>query len=91
MEGVIVRNLITNYPYMYKNFFGKTISENRKKKDSIIINRTSVNVKIAFFRENPVIFRTSSKIIITLNDSVKLRGLINIKAEINYIDKATYE
>jgi len=91
MEGVTVRNLITNYPYMYKKFFGKTISENRKKKDSIIINRTSVNVKIAFFRENPVIFRILLKITVTLNDSIELRGFINIGAEINYIDKITYK
>jgi hypothetical protein len=65
----------------------------KKKKNSIIINtiRTSVNVKIVFFRENPITFRTLFKITITLDDSVELRGFINSDAEINYIDKATYE
>jgi hypothetical protein len=65
----------------------------RKKKDSTAINtiRASVNAKIVSFRENPVAFRTLSKIIITLDDSVELRGLINLGAKINYIDKATYE
>jgi hypothetical protein len=94
MEGVIVRNLITNYSHVYKTFFGRAISKNRKeKKDSIIIDtiRASVNAKAAFFRENPVTFRISSKIIITLDDSVELRGLIDLDAEINYIDKAIYK
>jgi hypothetical protein len=94
MEGVTVKNLMANYSYIYKIFFGKAIPENRKKKkNSAIINsiRTGVNAKIVFFRENPVAFRILSKIIITLNDSVKLRGLINSNAEINCIDKATYE
>jgi hypothetical protein len=50
-----------------------------------------VNVKIVSFRENPVTFRTLPKITITLDDSVELRGLINLNAEINYIDKVTYE
>jgi hypothetical protein len=65
----------------------------KKKKNSIAVNtiRTSVNVKTVSLRENPVIFRTSLKVTITLNDSVKLRGLINSDAEINYIDKATYK
>jgi hypothetical protein len=53
--------------------------------------RTGVNAKIAFFRENPITFRTLLKVIITLNDSVELRGLINLDAEINYIDKAIYK
>jgi hypothetical protein len=94
MKGVTVKDLMINYPHIYKIFFGKAISKNRKKKkNSIIINimRTSVNAKIIFFRENPVIFRTLSKVTITLNDSVKFRGLINLNAEINYIDKATYK
>jgi hypothetical protein len=85
---------MANYPYVYKTFFGKTISKNRKKKkNSVIINsmRTGVSAKAASFRENPVIFRTLPRVIITLNDSVKLRGLINLSAEINYIDKATYK
>jgi hypothetical protein len=85
---------MANYLYMYRTFFGKAIPENRKKKkDSIIINsmRTDVSVKAAFFRKNPVAFRILLRIIITLNDSVKLRGLINLGAEINYIDKTTYE
>jgi hypothetical protein len=83
-----------NCPHVYKTFFGKAISENRKKKkDSITVNsiRTGVSVKTAFFRENPVTFRTLFKVIITLNDSVEFRGLINLDAEINYIDKATYK
>jgi hypothetical protein len=94
IKGVTVKNLIANYSYVYKTFFGKAIPENRKeKKDSIIVNliRTGVSVKAASFRENPVTFRTLPKIIITLNDSVELRGLINSNAEINYIDKITYE
>jgi hypothetical protein len=85
---------MANYPYIYKIFFGKVIPENRKKKkNSAAINsmRTGVSAKIAFFRENPVTFRTLLRIIITLNDSVKLRGLINLGAEINYIDKVTYK
>jgi hypothetical protein len=79
---------------MYKIFFKKAIPKNRKeKKDSAIMNsmRTGVNAKIAFFRENPVTFRTLFRIIITLNDSVELRGLINLGVEINYINKVTYE
>jgi hypothetical protein len=77
---------------VYKIFFGKAIPKNRKKKkDSIIINKTSVSAKAASFRENPIAFRTLPKVIITLDDSVKLRGFINLGAEINYIDKATYE
>jgi hypothetical protein len=77
---------------VYKIFFGKTISENRKKKkDSIIINRTSVSVRAAFLRENPIAFRILFRVIITLDDSVEFRGLINLDIEINYIDKATYE
>jgi hypothetical protein len=94
VKGVTVRDLIANYPHVYRTFFGRATSENRKeKKDSIIINsmRTGVSVKIAFFRENPVTFRTLSKVIITLDDSVELRGLINLGAEINCIDKVTYE
>ena len=94
MKGVTVRNLIVNCPHVYKTFFGKAISENRKeKKDSAAINliRTGVNAKIAFFRENPVAFRILLKVIITLDDSVELRGLINSDAEINYINKVTYE
>jgi hypothetical protein len=85
---------MANCPHMYKTFFGKAISKNRKKKkDSVAINtiRTSVNAKIAFFRENPVAFRISLRIIITLDDSVELRGLINSGAEINCIDKITYK
>jgi hypothetical protein len=79
---------------MYKTFFGKAIPENRKKKkDSVTVNsmRTGVSVKAAFFRENPVTFRISSKVTVTLDDSVKLRDFINFGAEINYINKATYE
>jgi hypothetical protein len=53
--------------------------------------RTGVNVRAAFFKKNPVTFRISFRVIITLDDSVELRGLINFGAEINYIDKATYE
>jgi len=52
---------------------------------------TGVNARVASFRKNPIIFRTLFKVIITLDDSVKLRGLINSDAEINYIDKATYK
>jgi hypothetical protein len=94
VEDVIVRDLMANYSYVYRTFFGKAISENRKKKKNlIIINsiRTGVNVRIVFFRENPVTFRILFRIIITLDDSVELRGLINLGAEINYIDKATYK
>jgi hypothetical protein len=79
---------------MYRTFFEKATSKNRKeKKNSIIVNtiRTSVNAKAASLRENPVTFRTLPRITITLNDSVKLRGLINSSAEINYIDKAIYK
>jgi hypothetical protein len=80
---------------MYIKLFSKKRHRKteKKKKDSAIINsiRTGVSAKIVFFRENPITFRTSPKIIITLNDSVKLRGLINSNAEINYIDKATYK
>jgi hypothetical protein len=85
---------MANYSHVYRIFFGKTISENRKeKKDSAAINtiRSSVNAKTVFLRENPIAFRISPKITITLNDSVELRGLINLNAEINYIDKATYK
>jgi hypothetical protein len=85
---------MANYFYVYRIFFGKAIPENRKKKkDLAIVNlmRTGVSVKIAFFRENPVTFRILPKVIITLDDSVELRGLINLGAEINYIDKTTYE
>jgi hypothetical protein len=53
--------------------------------------RTGVSAKAAFFRKNPVAFRTSPRIIITLDDSVEFRGLINFSAEINCIDKATYK
>jgi hypothetical protein len=94
VKGVTVRDLMANYLYVYKTFFGKTIPENRKKKkDSVIINsmRTGVSVRVAFFRENPITFRTLLRVIITLNDSVELRGLINLDAEINCIDKTTYE
>jgi hypothetical protein len=94
VKGVTVKDLIANYSHVYKTFFRKTTSENRKeKKDSIIINtiRISVNAKAVFFRENPVTFRILFKVIITLDDSVELRGLINLGAEINYIDKSTYE
>jgi hypothetical protein len=65
----------------------------RKKKDSAAVNliRTGVSAKAVSFRENPVTFRTLPKVIITLNDSVKFRGLINSDAEINYIDKVTYK
>jgi hypothetical protein len=94
VKNVTVRDLITNYLYVYKTFFGRAIPKNRKKKkDSVIINsiRTNVNVKVVFLRENPIIFRTLFKIIITLDDSVELRGLINLDAEINYIDKVTYK
>jgi hypothetical protein len=94
VKSVTVGDLITNYPHVYKTFFGKTILENRKKKkNSITVNliRTGVSVKAVFFRKNPITFRTSFKVIITLNDSVELRGLINLDAEINYIDKTTYE
>ena len=79
---------------MYRTFFGRTASETRKKKkDSVTENtmRTSVNIIIIFFRENPVVFRTLSRVIIMLDDSVKLRGFINLDVEINYIDKTTYK
>jgi hypothetical protein len=85
---------MANYFYVYRTFFGKAIPENRKeKKDSIIMNliRTGVSAKIVFFRENPITFRTLLKITITLDDSVEFRGLINLDAKINYIDKVTYE
>jgi hypothetical protein len=85
---------MANYSHVYKTFFGKTIPKNRKeKKDSITINsiRTGVSVKTAFLRENPVAFRTLPKVTITLDDSIKFRGLINLDAKINYIDKVTYE
>jgi hypothetical protein len=76
-----------------KSFSKKRYRKIEKKKISVIINsiRTGVNVKIAFFRKNPIAFRILLKIIITLNDSVKFRGLINFNAEINYIDKVTYK
>jgi hypothetical protein len=94
VKSVIVRDLIANYPYIYRTFFGRAISENRKKKkNSVIINsvRTGVNARAAFFRKNPVTFRILFKVTVTLDDSVKFRGLINLGAEINYIDKVTYE
>jgi hypothetical protein len=94
MEGVTVGDLIANYFYIYKTFFGRAIPENRKeKKDSAAVNliRTGVNVKTVSFRKNPVTFRILFRIIITLNDSVEFRGFINLDAEINYIDKITYE
>jgi hypothetical protein len=94
VKGVTVKDLMANCPYMYRTFFEKTTPENRKeKKNSIIINlmRTGVSARIVFFRENPVTFRTSFRVTITLNDSVEFRGLINLDAEINYIDKVTYE
>jgi hypothetical protein len=92
VEGVIVKDLIINYFHVYKIFFGKAISEIRKKKkDLIAVNRTSVNAKTVFFWENLIIFRILFKVIITLKDSVEFRGLINIGAEINYIDKAIYK
>jgi hypothetical protein len=53
--------------------------------------RTGVSVKAVSFRKNPIAFRTLSKVTITLNDSVEFRGFINSDAEINYIDKTTYE
>jgi hypothetical protein len=87
VEDVTVRDLIINYFYVYKIFFGKTIPENRKKKkNSAIINsiRTGVNVRIAFFRENPVIFRILFRVTITLNDSIKFRGFIDFGVEITY-------
>jgi hypothetical protein len=94
VKDVTVRDLMTNYPHVYRIFFGKAISENRKKKkNSAAINlmRTGVSARIVFFRENPIIFRILFRVTITLNDSVELRGLINSGAEINYIDKATYK
>jgi hypothetical protein len=92
MKGVTVRDLIANYFYIYKTFFGKAISKNRKKKkNSVTVNKISVNAKAASLRENPVAFRTLFKIIVTLDDSVKFRDLINLSAEINCIDKVTYK
>jgi hypothetical protein len=92
VKGITVRDLIANCPYVYRTFFGRAIPENRKKKkDSIAINRTSVSVRVAFFRENPITFRTLPRVIITLDDSVELRGFIDSGVKINYIDKATYE
>ena len=93
VEGVTVRDLMANYSYIYKIFFGRAASETRKKKILITVNtiRTSVNVITVFFRENPVAFRTLPRVTITLNDSVELRGLINLDAEINCIDKTTYK
>jgi hypothetical protein len=94
VKGVTVKDLITNCFHVYRTFFGRAIPENRKKKkDSVTINliRTGVNVRVAFFRENPITFRILFKVIITLDDSVELRGFINLDAEINYIDKATYK
>jgi hypothetical protein len=85
---------MANCPYIYKTFFRKAISENRKKKkNSTTLNtiRISVNARVAFLRENPIIFRTLLRVTITLGNSVELRGLININAEINYIDKAIYK
>jgi hypothetical protein len=94
VESVIIKDLITNYPYVYRTFFGKAIPENqKKKKDSAVINsiRTGVSVKTVFFRENPVAFRILFRVTITLNDSVEFRGFINFNVKINCIDKATYE
>jgi hypothetical protein len=85
---------MANCLYVYRIFFGRAIPENRKeKKDSVSMNsmRTGVSVKTASLRENPVAFRTSPRVIITLDDSMELRGLINLGVEINCIDKATYE
>jgi hypothetical protein len=83
---------MVNYSHVYRTFFGKAIPEKRKKKkDSAVINKTSVNVKAVFFRENPITFRILFRVTITLNDSVELRGLINLGAEINCIDKTTYK
>jgi hypothetical protein len=85
---------MANCSHVYKTFFGKAISKSRKKKkDLIIINsvRTSVNAKVTFFRENPVTFRILFRVTVTLDDSIKFRGLINIGAEINCIDKAIYK
>jgi hypothetical protein len=53
--------------------------------------RTGVNVKITFFRKNPVAFRILPKITVMLDDSVEFRGFINLDAEINCIDKITYK
>jgi hypothetical protein len=91
IKGVTVKDLMANCLYVYKTFFEKAIPKNRKKKDSAIVNKMSVSARAAFFRKNPITFRTLPRIIITLDDSVKLRGLINLDAEINCIDKATYK
>jgi hypothetical protein len=94
IESVTVGDLMANCPYMYKTFFERATPENRKKKkDSAIMNsmRTGVSVRAVSFRENPIVFRTLFRIIITLDDSIELRGLINSNAEINYIDKITYK
>jgi hypothetical protein len=56
MKDVTVKNLITNYPHVYKTFFEKAIPKNRKKKkNSVIMNsiRTGVNAKIVFFSREP--------------------------------------
>jgi hypothetical protein len=46
---------------------------------------------LRLFRVNlPLSYRLGSARLI-IDDSVELRGLINLDAEINYIDKATYE
>jgi hypothetical protein len=94
MEGVTVGDLMANYLYVYRIFFGRATPENRKeKKDSVFVNsmRTGVNARAVSLRENPVAFRTLFRVTVTLDDSVKFRGLINLGAEINCIDKATYE
>jgi hypothetical protein len=92
VEGVTVGDLMANCPHVYRTFFGRATPENRKeKKDSAAVNRTSVSARAASLRENPVAFRTSPRVTVTLDDSVELRGLIDSGAEINCIDKATYE
>jgi hypothetical protein len=53
--------------------------------------RISINVIAASLRKNPIIFRILFRVIITLSDSIKLRGLINLDVEINYIDKVIYK
>jgi hypothetical protein len=94
VKGVIIRDLMANYFYVYRIFFGRAIPKNRKKKkDSAVVNlmRTGVSARIVSFRENLITFRILFRVTITLDNSVELRDFIDFGAEINYINKATYK
>jgi hypothetical protein len=95
VPGILVENLLANCPNLHKKFFGKYVSDATKNMKGVTQVRAmqsiaAKNRERKSLRDNPLTFRSSPRITVTLESLLKLRGLIDTGAEINVIIKKIY-